>query len=298
MLKQLQDFHYFDAIVKVGSILGAAETLAISPTALNRRVLALEQALGVALFEREARGVRLSTAGQYFYNYAKTQINEFECFKSQLADLSGERRGHIKIAASQALLTTFLPKQIACYRERYPDVTFTVYRRDSQDAETSLHELDADIAIVFEPYSMTGIDTLHSQHQDIYALMRDGHTLANYDKVKMSDCLDYPLAMPDRRTGISRIMHLDAHKSFYKLTPYVCSDSFEFLRHYCVYENCISFQLSIGLPDNLAAMGLIAVPLDRGSRQGGHLHVVQLRGRVLPVATTKFCQQVVTALQP
>jgi len=295
-MKQLQDYYYFTAIVKAGSILGAAETLAITATALNRRILSLESALEVKLFERKARGVRLSAAGEYFYSYAKLQIAEYDRLKSQISDLSGERRGHINIAVSQAFLPKFIPEQVCLYREKYQGVTFDIQRRDRQEAEQALKKLDADIAIIFEPSQLTDIEILHSQPQDLYALVKKGHPLSQKAVLRMSDCLAYPLAMPNLETGISRLLYHDAQQSFYKLTPHVTSDSFEFLRHYCLYENCVSFQIKIGLPDNLNALGLQAIKLNRGQRPCGNLYVAKLKNRELSIAAHKFCEQLIIAL--
>ena len=108
-MKHLLPLKYIDAVADAGSIRQAAERLAITSTALNRRVIAMEEELGVPIFERLPRGVRLSTAGEILVHHIRSQISDFERVKSQIADLSGERRGHVSIACSQALLPYFLP---------------------------------------------------------------------------------------------------------------------------------------------------------------------------------------------
>ena len=65
--------------------------------------------------------------------------------QSQVADLSGERRGHVSIACSQALLPYFLPEQIAIYRAAHPGVTFTVNVRDRAQAEQDLASYSSDL---------------------------------------------------------------------------------------------------------------------------------------------------------
>ena len=115
-----------DAVAKSGSIRKAAEILAIDSTALNRRILAIERELGFDIFERIPRGVRLTTAGEILVHHIRTQSSDFERVKSQIADLSGERRGHVSIACSQALLPYFLPEQISTYRNEHPGVEFSV----------------------------------------------------------------------------------------------------------------------------------------------------------------------------
>jgi DNA-binding transcriptional LysR family regulator len=131
----LQPLQFVDAIARAGSIRKAAEGLAITSTALNRRLLALEEELGVPIFERLPRGVRLSTAGELLIHHLRSQAADFEKLKGQLADLRGERRGHVSIACSQAFLPYFLPEQIGRYRREHPGVSFGVRVRDRAAAE-------------------------------------------------------------------------------------------------------------------------------------------------------------------
>jgi len=154
-MRHLLPLTYIDAVVRAGSICKAAETLAITSTALNRRILAMEEELGVPIFERLPRGVRLTAAGEILINHVRIQLSDMERVKSQIADHSGERRGHVAIACSQALLPYFLPDQISTYRKDHPAVTFSVLLRDRAAAEQALMDLSADLALVFEPVRLT-----------------------------------------------------------------------------------------------------------------------------------------------
>src|SRR5215470_9014099 len=101
-VRHLLPLRYIDAVVRAGSIRKAAESLSITSTALNRRILSMEQELGAPIFERLSRGVRLSAAGEILIHHARAQIADMERVKSQISDLSGVRRGHVSIACSQA----------------------------------------------------------------------------------------------------------------------------------------------------------------------------------------------------
>ena len=96
-MRHLLPFRYIDAIARAGSIRKAAETLAITPSALNRRLLAVEDELGVELFERMSNGVVLNVAGEILLEHIRNQISDMERVKSRIADLSGERRGSVSI---------------------------------------------------------------------------------------------------------------------------------------------------------------------------------------------------------
>jgi len=167
-----------DATARAGSIRKAAEQLAITHTALNRRILAFEAELGAPVFERLPRGVRLNPAGELVIHHFRSQIADMARVRSHIADLKGERRGHVAIACSQALLPYFLPREIAAYRAGHPAVTFSVELRDRDMAEQALADHVADLALVFEPVRLTEVQTLLTAPQPVCAVMAADHPLA------------------------------------------------------------------------------------------------------------------------
>lgn len=291
-MRHLQTFRFVDAVAKAGSIRQAAESLAITQSALNRRILAIEDELGVAIFERLPRGVRLSTAGELLIHHIRTQISEMERIQAQIADLSGVRRGHVTVACSQAVIPYFLPRQIAAYRAQHSGVTFSVLIRDREAAERALIDYTADVAIVFEPVRMGDFDTLLTIRQPVFAMMAKDHPLARRKKLRLIDCLEYQLALPATPYGVRSLLETAARRLNLKLSPAVQSDSFEFLRHFAASEEAIAFQIPIGLPECPADHGLTITRLDPRDLPDGQLHLAQLRGRVLPIAAARFIDQV------
>jgi len=290
-MRHIMPLRYIDAVAKAGSIRKAAETLAITSTALNRRILAMEEELGVDIFERFPRGVRLTAAGEILIHHIRSQIGDLERVKSQIADLSGERRGHVAVACSQALLPFFLPQQISKYRLNHPAVTFDVLLRDRAAAEQALIDISADLAIVFEPVRMSEFQILLTIRQPVHAVMKPNHPLAGGTSVRLRDCLQFPIAVPTAPYGVRHLMELAVRKSSLYLNPVVESDSFEFLRYYAREENILSFQLPIGLPANSLEEDIVSMPIDSRDVPEGFLYFGQLKDRTLPVAAARFAQQ-------
>jgi DNA-binding transcriptional LysR family regulator len=295
-MRHLAQLKYLDAVARAGSIRKAADTLAITSTALNRRILALEEDMGVPIFERLPRGVRLTTAGELLIHHVRTQLSDFEKLRSQIADLSGERRGHVAVACSQALLPFFLPEQIARYRAAHPAVTFGVHLRDRDAAEQALVDHSADLALVFEPVRFHDVHVLARARQPIRVVMAPDHPLADKRALRLSDCAAYPVALPTAAYGVRHLLDLALLRSAIKLDTVVESDSFEFLRNYPGQERLISFQISIGLPDPASRADIAVRPLDLRDVPEGMLYLCQLRGRALPVAAAKFAQQMERSL--
>lgn len=287
---------YLDVIVRSGSIRQAAEALAITPSALNRRLLALEEELGVQIFERLPRGVRLNAAGEIVIHHIRSQISDLERVRSKIADLSGVRRGHVSIACSQALLPCFLPQQIDEYRRSHPAVTFGVFPRDRAQAEAALTDFAADLALVFEPVRLAEFETLLTVRQPIWAVMGQDHPLTRRETVRLRECLDYPLALPSPSYGVRSLLEIAAARIGRPLVPAIQSDSFEFLTMCAGHAELISFQIEIGLPSPGAGGSLTSRPIDPRDLPSGVLLLGQLRGRTLPVAAARFADQLSRAL--
>ncbi|MEI4473786.1 LysR family transcriptional regulator [Frigidibacter sp. MR17.24] len=287
---------FIEAIARAGSIRAAAEGLAITSTALNRRLLALERELGAPVFERLPRGVRLSPAGELLVQHIRSQRADLDRVRSQIADLSGERRGHVSVACSQALLPYFLPREIAAYRAGHRQVTFDVRLRDREQAERALVAHEADIALVLEPVRLSEVQVLATAIQPIHAVMRVGHPLAAKAEIRLSDCVDYPAGLPNEPYAVRQIMDHAMRRTGVVLTPAITSDSFEFLRYYPGLEDCVTFQIPIGLPPELERDRVVSRPVSQRDLPAGVLYLAQLRGRSLPVAAANFARQLARAL--
>ena len=296
-MKHLLPLTYIDAVSKAGSIRKAAETLAITSTALNRRILAMEEELGVPIFERLARGVRLTTAGEILIHHIREQLTDMERVKSQIADLTGERRGHVSIACSQALLSFFLPEQIAVYRKEHPAVTFSVLLRDRAAAEQALTDFSADLLLVFEPIRLFEFQTLLNIRQPLHAVMAKDHPLAARESLRLRECLQFPLALPTEEFGVRQLLEAAIRRTSLSLDPVVVSDSFEFLRSHAITENIIAFQIPIGLPRNDDHTEIVSRPVAAQDVPPGLLYFGQLRGRTMPVAAARFAHQMMEHFQ-
>ena len=295
-MRYLTSVRYIDAVARIGSIRGAAAALAITSTALNRRILAIEEELGVPIFERLPRGVRLNSTGELLIHYIRHQLSDLERVKSQIADLSGVRRGHVAIACSQALLPYFLPRQIADYRSEHPQVTFGVHLRDRAEAEAALVDHAADLAIVFEPVRLADFHTLLRVPQPVCAVVGKRHPLAGRATLRLADCLSHPVALPTQHYGVRHLLEVAVQGTALRLDPAIESDSFEFLRHCVAAEDMVTFQIPIGLPADDDRGRTHRIPLDPRDVPAGVLYMGQLKGRVLPVAAARFAGRLSSVL--
>ncbi|WP_282129801.1 LysR family transcriptional regulator [Roseobacter litoralis] len=295
-MKYLRTFELIEAVVRAGSIRKAAEDTNLTASALNRRIQGFEQEFGWPIFERLPRGMRLNPAGELLMQHIRLQRTDLARVQSQVADLSGERRGHISIACSQALLPYFLPQQIAIYRANHPGVTFSINVRDRVQAERDLATYSSDLALVFEPVHLVEFDVLYALPQRVHAVYSKDSPLGKGPTLRLRDCLNHRLILPTSAYGVRNLLELAATSIGRTLAPTLETESFDLIRHYVLQEDAVGFQIPIGLkPPQEAGFG--HRPLAERDVRPGQLLLGQMKGRALPVASAKFGQQLVAALE-
>ena len=293
-MKYLAHLNYINVVARTGSIRKAAEQLNITSTALNRRVLALEEELGMPIFERLPNGVRLNVAGELLIQHIRQSMADMSKVLSQISDLSGVRRGHVQIAGGSEVIGAFLPSRIALYRQEHRGVSFEILRRAPENALKALAAFDADLALTFGAVSLGEFQTLASVELDLVITMHPDHPLASQDEIRLAQCQDYPVIMPAEGSGLKDIIYTAQQRHGIKLNTAVTSESYEFMSHYSQYEDAISFLLPLESSKNTPHVtSLIQKPVAKRDRMGGYLHLVQLKGRVLSVAAAKFADQLV-----
>lgn len=294
LVNHLRFLNYVDEVARAGSIRQAADRLHVAASAVNRRILDLEAELGTAIFERLPRGVRLTAAGEIFVAYIRSRSAQLEQVRTEIEDLKGLRRGMVKVIASQALAPVFLPRAIAAFRSTHPMVGVDVHIGDHLHALKSLRNFEADLALIFNLAPDADMDRIAEIEQKLVAVMHRSHPLAHQPDLRLRDCIEYPLILPNQDLGGRQLLENFLVRSSVKLRPAVESNSFEFMRSYLVHEQGISFQIAIGAViegDELVAREIA----DRGFPRG-QLVLACLRGRQLPVIAHAFADDLITAL--
>ncbi len=289
-MRHLRFLHYVDTVTRVGSIRKAAERLNIASSALNRRILDIEQELGVSLFERGSQGVRLSAAGELFIGYIRRTSKDLARVRSDIHGLSSLRHGIVRVAAIEAVAHSFLTEELVSFRKQHPHMNYTVSVAGADQVVASVIAGESDIGITFNQAPNRQFRAVSKAHQRLYALMACNHPLADRKSLRLTDCMSYPLAIPVQMLGGRRLLDDAMVESGLMLNPVLEADNFEVMKQFISVTGGIALEIEIGAAADVAAGRLAMVPLI-GRHLGGLLTLgVRLSGG-LPAGAALFCEK-------
>lgn len=288
-MNHLRLLRYVDEVARVGSIRQAAERLHVAPSAVNRRIQDIEDELGTPVFERLPRGMRLTAAGELFVRYIRGRSADLERVRSEIEELQGLRRGTVRVVASQALASGFLPGVVQAFSQAHPQVAFEVRIGDHVQAAAALRSFETDLAVVFNLAPEADIARASVVEQRLMAIMHREHPLACREGgLRLRDCADHPLALPNRDTGGRQLLERFLARSSIRMHATMESNSFEFLRSCLGDRRSISFQMAIGAAD--MGRDLVARDIEDRGFPKGELVLASLRGRQLPLIAYAFAE--------
>jgi len=138
------DLRYFLAVAREGSTLAASRALRTSQTTVARRIVALEQALGVPLFEKRQAGYALTPAGQGLIRHASQVEQAAVGFTDASAALARDTSGTVRITTQEIFAISLLAPILRELHEQHPEILIEL--DDSQEFR-DLGEGEADIAL-------------------------------------------------------------------------------------------------------------------------------------------------------
>ena len=127
--------NYFLAVAEHGSFTRAASALHVSQPALSQQIRQLEESLGVPLFDRSGRTIRLTDAGEVWRQYASRALQELGAGKRAIHDVADLTRGSLRIAVTPTFTSYFIGPLMADFYARYPGITLQLQEMSQEKIE-------------------------------------------------------------------------------------------------------------------------------------------------------------------
>lgn len=188
MTENLEYFKVFYHTAKLGSVTKAANELAISQPAVSQSLKQLERTLGVPLFQRAARGVRLTAEGQLLFSYVEKGYEQIRLGVEKLRQMQNLELGEVHIGASDMTLQFYLLPYLEKFHERYPDIKVIVTNAPTPETLQLLRTGKIDFGVVSTPFVQSE-DILSMEVREIEDVFVAGRRFMSY-KNKMLDLKD------------------------------------------------------------------------------------------------------------
>ena len=148
---ELQLFLHLSSTLHFGR---TSQACNISPSALTRTIQRLEEEVGLPLFERNNRSVRLTEAGERFRDYARETMEGWESFKHEVLEDGATLRGEVSLYCSVTACYSILPDILEEFRSRHPDIHINLETGDAANAVRTVQDGAADLSIAAMPESL------------------------------------------------------------------------------------------------------------------------------------------------
>lgn len=257
---------YVDQVARSGSIQKAAKELNVAASAIDRQILLLEQDLGVELFERIPRGMRLTAAGDTLVALARRWRGDERKAAADIRQLQGIHQGLVRLVAMDSHANGILPQFIEKLAASHPRISLEVEIASPDDALSALVGGDADIIAAFNLSPRRDVHVLWSAELPFGCVVAPGHELAKGKTTSLQEAVNHPIALQSRALFIRR--YLDAHYGwlFTDQQKSVVTNSLQLVKQLARSGRYIAFTSELDAAPELIEGSLLFLPVrDKGA---------------------------------
>ena len=198
-----------------GSFRRAADALYLSQPSVSARVQTLESEVGVVLFHRTARGVRLTDMGRIFLPFAQRSIETLRRGREVLESVRQTSAGILNMATARVIGTYVLPETLQKFQQLYPDANLHIKVGGSSDVLQMV--VDEEVQLGLARFMQhPDVDTLHLYDEEAVLVVHPGHPFTKTRVAAMSQVAQEPLIVYDPG---------DPGSSYFQFINRVCRDA-------------------------------------------------------------------------
>ncbi len=185
------------------SFRAAAASLKVEQAALSRRIRALEDEIGVSLFERRRDGVVLTSAGREFLSHVSFGLAEID-YAAHSASVAGRAEtGTLKVSFYQSLASGRLQDLLAQYRREWPRVRVDFLEMDMTEQLTALRDRRTDVGFLFTHGDILGVESEFLWDEAAFIAVPENHPLAAKTHIGWVDLSETNILIRAHKSGVA-----------------------------------------------------------------------------------------------
>lgn len=203
MIESRVRFRHLQTFLEVArqkSVVKAAGLLNVSQPAVTKTIRELEEALGVAVFERDGRGIKITRSGEIFMQHAGMAITALRQGIDSVASTAAETGPPIRIGALPTVSAHIMPRAMSLFLKENTGATIKIVTGENAVLldQLRLGELDLVVGRLAAPDKMTGFFFEHLYSEQVVFVVRPKHPLLRAGEDVFERLRDYPVLMPTR----------------------------------------------------------------------------------------------------
>lgn len=298
-LKHPLSLRYFFEVAKAGSFRKASAQVHVAASAINRHVKHLEEEMGSPLFERGRgrEGLRLTAAGEILLYRLKRAMTELGAAGSEIDALQGLRRGTVNFGANEGIWREVLPGVLTQFRSDHPGIQYHVVTAHSPRLVEMVLADEVDFALAFNPPPHESLTLAAKLNVGACVMVRRNHPLASRRALRLRDCAQYELVMPDESLALRGT--LDKMFAQAGLAPQVAltTNSYEVMRSAAESGIGIAILTQQVFAPNTKSSPVVYLPLRDGNISPQLLACCTRRGRTLSAASATMLGRIANVLE-
>ncbi|SHF41359.1 DNA-binding transcriptional regulator, LysR family [Seinonella peptonophila] len=200
---ELLQLEYFRTVARLEHMTEAAKVLHVTQSSLSKTIQRLEEDLGVSLFDRNSRKLRLNEFGHSFLQRVEKALFELEEGKREIVDLTSSEYGKLTLAVNTAFM---LPDILRRFRKTRPHVQFLVQQLSTQEMEVMLKKGELDFCLSSPPIQGSELTCDIVFREKILVIVPETHRLANRGSIHLSELKEENFVSLKKGNGIRDLM--------------------------------------------------------------------------------------------
>jgi molybdate transport repressor ModE-like protein len=178
-------------VAQTGSLAAAAVELGYTPSAVSQQIRALEREVGAVLMVRRGRGITLTQPGRALVRHGQRIVEQLSAAQAEIDAIAGLRSGVLRLGWFSTAGATLVPRAIARFRARHPNVELELAEGDPDECARALHEGELDVAVVyefrFEDPLPAGLHITPLLDDHLHIALPPRHRLAHRKRIRLAE---------------------------------------------------------------------------------------------------------------